>query len=187
MAAIFLSYFNLSILSIDVKVSCFYWLTYVCRYLILQFKTCRNLSFCQLSSKIETSVNIDKPDIRDFVCKISLTTREPQSSGMICGGIGDQIKLRQLHILRYSYLPRAVPLVDHIARRVTNCKQINFTIPRGSLTCHLIQYFIQFEIRVKWLFKCTRLSETRMRKNEISISTTSTWSWKNDRDKSYKI
>lgn len=54
--------------------------------------------------------------------------RKSRRSRVICGGIGDQIKLRQLHVLRYSDLPRAVPLVDHVARRVANCKRINLTL-----------------------------------------------------------
>lgn len=60
--------------------------------------------------------------------------RESRCSGMICGRIGDQIKLRQLHVLRYSDLPRAVPLVDYVACRVANYKRINFALPKG-LTC----------------------------------------------------
>lgn len=60
--------------------------------------------------------------------------RESRCSGVIRGRIGDQIKLRQFHVLRYSDLSRAVPLVDYIACRVANYKRINLTLPKG-LTC----------------------------------------------------
>lgn len=69
-----------------------------------------------------------------LIREVSLTMRESRCNGVICGRIGDQIKLRQFHILRYSDLSRAVPLVDYVACRVANCKRINFAVAK-ELTC----------------------------------------------------